>query len=449
MSGQASLIVVIGFAAIFLVMGLFWANLSTRSVDNSVSYYEDTVARNIAVSGANMGLSELARDSNWVSSISNRDFEKGKMTVTITALGPPNRTLTSVGTFMGVNHTVKVNLVRDTKLYEEDAWSINSVSTGSGQWGWRTGDSIWGGFHSNQFLVVDGNPVFFGKVTTMKGIQDQAKKPSPPSNPQFLGGYQSGINIPWTPVNGFADQMTAALNGQAQGGTCYFDGSNLWLTFNADGTVTYRTAPKNAGDSSSAYSTPVTLPLSTMAPTGVIYLQKANLFLSGTLSGKMTVVCDGGSGTGQGNIYLTGDMVYKTDPMIPNGAGGYKPNPNSKDMLGIAAANDILIATSAQSGGKANNVDNPDIHIDAAMFSLGGGLTVQNLGSAPANKPLGSIYLQGSMSSGKEGIVAQLDNKGNITAGYKRNIIYDSRLSLSPPTWFPLSCYYRIASWLE
>ncbi len=37
---------------------------------------------------------------------------------------------------------------------------------------WITGDSVWGGFHSNQFIVVDGDPVFFGKVTTLKGIKE-------------------------------------------------------------------------------------------------------------------------------------------------------------------------------------------------------------------------------------------------------------------------------------
>ena len=110
MSGKAVLIVVIGFTMIFLVMGYFWGGLATKSVDNHVSYYKTTIAHNIAVSGANIGLEKVIKDSTWVSNITNRAFENGTMTVTITALGPVTRTLTSTGTFMGVDQIVKINI---------------------------------------------------------------------------------------------------------------------------------------------------------------------------------------------------------------------------------------------------------------------------------------------------------------------------------------------------
>ncbi len=446
MSGKAALILVIGFTAIFLTKGLFWGSLSSRSADNSVSYYKNTIARNIAVSGANIGLSELTRDSSWVSDIANDDFEHGNVTVTVSNLGPPTRTLTSVGRFMGVEHTVKVKLERDTKLFAEYAWFIPSVSTGSAPTKpWITGDVVWGRFHSNQFLVIDGDPIFHGKATSLKGIQGSG-------NPQFLGGYEEGVEVTWDQGMVFPDQRAAALDGQAQGGTCFFGGSgpakNVWLHLNSDGTITYKTAGTSAGDDSSKYSAPVTLPLSTMAPTHVIFVEKADVFLSGVLNGEITIVSEGSSGVGQGNVYLTGDIVYETDPMIPNGAGGFMPNPDCNDKLGIVASNNIIVATSAQSGGKARNVDNPDINIDAAMFAVRGGLQVQDLGKSPANIPMGSLYLQGSMTAGKEESVA-LFNGTRVTAGYNRNVIFDSRFSLSPPTWFPLATYYKVVSWLE
>ncbi len=56
MVGKASLILIIGFTLIFVVMGYFWGGIATRSVDNDVSYYKTTIAHNIAVSGANIGL---------------------------------------------------------------------------------------------------------------------------------------------------------------------------------------------------------------------------------------------------------------------------------------------------------------------------------------------------------------------------------------------------------
>ena len=66
-------------------------------------------------------------------------------------------------------------------------------------------------------------------------------------------------------------------------------------------------------------------------------------------------------------------MVYKTDPMIPNGAHSYKVNPESldefgkpKDLLGIVATNDVVVSTSNKGslGGYENNVVNKDIHIE-------------------------------------------------------------------------------------
>src|SRR5574338_980349 len=165
MSGKALLIIVVGFSLIFLIAGYFWGGIATRSTENHVSYYKTTIAHNIAVSGANIGLEKIIADSQWVSNITNKPFERGFMTVSVTALGPPQRTLKSVGTFMGVNEIVKGKLMRDITSLAKYAWFIPSVSTGSvTQRPWITGDSVWGGFHSNQFLVVDGDPVYFGKV---------------------------------------------------------------------------------------------------------------------------------------------------------------------------------------------------------------------------------------------------------------------------------------------
>ncbi len=182
---------------------------------------------------------------------------------------------------------------------------------------------------------------------------------------------------------------------------------------------------------------------------------KKIFILSGTLSGKVTVVAEGSSGGGSGNVYLEGDMVYKTDPMIPNGSGGYMVNPASLDadgkpldLLGIIATNNIYVSTAGNLGGQENNVIDHDIHIDGGIFCNSGGFSVQNLGSSPVNVPLGSIYLQGSMTAGKEEIVAQFSGN-TLTAGYNRNVIFDERFATGPPTWFPYLDYYRAISWLE
>ena len=75
-------------------------------------------------------------------------------------------------------------------------------------------------------------------------------------------------------------------------------------------------------------------------------------------------------------------------------------------------------------------------------------LKFRDLGSSPANVPLGSIFLQGSMTAGKEEVVAQF-SKNTLTAGYNRHVIFDERFATGPPTWFPYLDYYRVISWLE
>ena len=444
MSGKALLILVIGFTVIFLVMGYFWGGLATSSTENHVSYYKTTIAHNIAVSGANIGLQKVIADSNETGDIVDEDFENGVMDVNITALGPSQRTLTSIGTFMGVDQVVKVKLMRDQTSLAKYAWFIPGNSTGSvPNRPWITGDTIWGRFHSNQFLVVDGDPVYYGKVTTLKGIKDMGSG----SDPKFYGGYEEGIDVNWVKSMHYPDYSTLA------GPSASFN-KDLWLIFNANGTVTYRTG-KNAGQDSTKYGAPTTVPLSTLAPNGVIYAKQVDVHLSGTLSGQVTIVSEGSSGGGSGNVYLEGDMVYSIDPMIPNGQGGYMINPASVDangkpidMMGIIATNNISVSTKGNLGGYTNNVVNKDIHIDAGIFCNSGGFNVQDLGKSPANVPLGSIYLQGSMTAGKEEVVAEFASN-TLIAGYNRNVIFDERLAIGPPIWFPYLDYYRAISWLE
>jgi hypothetical protein len=443
MSGKASLLLIIGFTVIFAVMGYFWGGIATRSVDNHTSYYKSTIAHNIAVSGANIGLQKVINDSTLTGNLFTEDFENGVMDVDITALGPPVRTITSVGTFMNMEKIVRVKLMRDQTSIAKYAWFIPSVSTASVNRPWITGDTVYGGFHSNQFLVVDGDPVFTGRVTTLKGIKDQAKKPNV-SNPEFLGGYSEGIEVDWSSSMHFPNYDALATQPNVNN----FDKVDLWLKFNSDGTVTYASA-KNGGNDSTKYPARTTVPVPEMAPNNVIYLNGGNIYLSGVLNGEVTVVAEGSSGGGSGNVFLVGDMIYETDPMIPNGAGGFMSNPDSDDIMGIIATNNIIVSTSNAAnnlGGYQNNVANPDIRIDAGIFCVKGGFEVENLNSMSG--PAGSIYLQGSMTAGKEEIVAQFSGN-TITKGYNRHVIFDSRFATSPPIWFPYLDYYRAFSWLE
>ena len=64
------------------------------------------------------------------------------------------------------------------------------------------------------------------------------------------------------------------------------------------------------------------------------------------------------------------------------------------------------------------------------------------------DKPLGQIYLRGSMIAGKEEKVA-IYNNDILQAGYSRHIVLDERFLARPPLYFPYSNGYEIISWLE
>ena len=56
MIGKASLLLIMGFSAIFLVFGYNFNSMSNRTVENFSDYYKETIAHNLASSGANLAL---------------------------------------------------------------------------------------------------------------------------------------------------------------------------------------------------------------------------------------------------------------------------------------------------------------------------------------------------------------------------------------------------------
>lgn len=441
MAGRGVFIVVIGFTLIFVVMGYFWDGLSTRAIDNHTNYYKSTVAHNIAISGANEALRYVMETPTWTAGINNLSYQNGVINVGVTTPDTMTKVITSTGSFMSVNKVVKVKLMKAT--YAKYAWFTASVSTGAAnKRTWITGDTMWGAYQTNQFLNINGDPVFYGKVSTSAGL-----KMTTGSNPQFLGGLVTGVEVPWPTNIKFNTQKTAAAVGASMGGSCLFNSVNLWLKFNSNGTVTYKTAAASSSDDTTKYSAGITIPLSTMAPNGIIYLDKGDIYVEGTLNGQVTIVADQSSGNGGGNVYFVNDLVYSTPPMVPDGYGGFVANNSCDDLMGVLATNNVDISSSVRSGAWTNNIVNKDIVINAGILCASGGMNLIGLGS-PVNMPTGQIYLTGSMTAGKEEMVATYSNDV-LTAGYTRHVVLDERFLVTPPLWFPFTGNYEIVSWLE
>ncbi|MDX1700067.1 MAG: hypothetical protein R3250_05580 [Melioribacteraceae bacterium] len=427
MGGKGTILVVMGFAISFLVFGRNFLNLTNRSSDNVVEYYSETKAHNIAVSAANFACNELFMDRTWNSGYSKTTFQEGEYEVIVRDTLVDCKVVEAIGYYNDIKDVVRI--VLQPSSYAKFAWYTGNMSSKI----FITGDTVYGPFHTQSELNVGGDAVFWGKATTLKGIKYVDKS----AKPKFYGGVEHGVDIP-LPVNyQFDTERNAAIDGvNNHGGSSYFENTDVWLTFFDDGTVEYRTG---TGPDSSTYSAPVRESLSSFAPNGVVYLKKGDIYMSGTLKGKLTVGSGESSGTGNGNVYLVDDIVYPDDPMVwDSGEQKYIPNEDCENMLGILATNNVIIADNDA------NVLNKDIRVDASIFCAQGGFKMENSTIPPS----GTLYLRGGVVAAKEEILATT-KKDALTHGYKKFVIFDERLMLNLPPAFPNTGKLEVMSWYE
>jgi len=415
MGGKATILIVLGFTISFLAFGRNFLNLTQRSTDNVIEYYSETKAHNIAVSSANFACNELFLESDWDEGFDKTDYQGGQFEVEIKDTLVDCKIIEAQGSYNDIVKTVKI--VLQPSSYAKFAWYTGNMSSKI----FITGDTVWGPFHTQSELNVGGDAIFWGKVTTLNGLKYFDKS----AKPKFYGGIEHGVDIP-LPVNyQFDSERDAALDGVNNfGGSSYFEATDVWLTFHDDGTVSHRTG---SGPDSSTYSAPIREDLSTFAPNGVVYLKQGNIYMSGTVKGKVTVGTGESSGAGSGNVYLVDDIVYPEDPMVwDTDKGKYVPNNDCENMLGILATNNVIIADNDA------NVADKDIHIDAAIFCAQGGFQMEN----PTIPPSGTLYLRGGVVSAKEEILA-LTKKDALTSGYKKFVVFDERFLINIPPAFP------------
>ncbi|MCU7492174.1 MAG: hypothetical protein ACM3UR_12550 [Bacteroidota bacterium] len=411
MGGKASIYMVLGFSLIFLVASMNYGRLTGSAVDNNVEYYKNTVAHNIAVSGANMAANEIFLDKNWNAGYTNLPFSSGKINVTVEDAGQQKKRITSTGEFQGISK--KVVILLQPSGFSKYAYYTNIFP---GNTFLATGDTITGPFHTQGKLNVKGSPVFQGKASAKNGLKLVDKNTSP----KFYGGFESGVDVP-------LNWSTSDTKAAAQAGGYVFNAGgagkvDVRLTFNGNATVTY-----SRRFDSGSWNPDTTVSLSAFAPNGVIYVEKGNLYLKGVVSGKYTVIADQSSGNGTGNVYIEDDIRYKSNPLT---------NPSSTDMLGIISSNNVLISD--------NLANRFNVNIDATIFAYKGGLGLVNE-SMPYS---GTMKVFGGVVE-YQGRTTGVYSGNMITNGYRERIIFDERLMLNSPPYFPATDKYEVVSWLE
>ena len=408
--GRTSLMMVMGFSAIFAFMGFNMTHISNEAVKNFVIYRAKTQAHNIASSAANVACNKIFFTPNWREGYNNVPFAGGRYFVQVRDLAERRIQVTARATYSGPNDT--------TGLYEEKQSIITVVMQPSsfskfayyseveGGISWITGDTVWGPFHSEQKITVSGSPVFYGKVTSRMGLH---KSPAS-SKPEFYGGYQSGVSIK------LPNDMNPMEEAAADGGHCV-TGKDLTLEFHADGTVTYQ----EGGDP------PQTTLLSSYAPNGIICVDGGNMRVKGVVHGHVTLSALGSSGAGKGNVFIDDDLVYSKNPQ----------DPECSDLLGIAVDNNVWVTDNA--------ANNNNINIHATIFCRTGGFGAENYNTRPV---AGSINLTGGIQQYQRNAVGTYSGS-TVNHGFLKNYRYDERMMTDLPPFYPTTGSYEIVSWYE
>lgn len=467
MGGRAAMLLVLGFSVIFLTIGFNFNSLTNRSVENAMDYFNETQAYNLAVSGANLAANQIFLDKSWSQGYQNQAFGGGTINVYVgnnyTSSGsistsgktvichiPPGNpdkahtlsvgnsavaahlahgdylgectadhysddiaTIYSEGTFNGVTKVIVVKLKPSTFAKFGNYYSSMSAYP-------ATGDTFSGPFHVNSTLTTYGQPVFLGKVTCKGGLNKQGS----PKKPIFNGGIQEGIDNPQE-----VDFSNAQTNSDyVFKATSSSKGIDVRLYFNSDGTVTYSTRQQG----SSTWSAETTKSIASLALNGILYADKGNFFIKGTLDGKVTLYAAKNGKSGYGNIYFEDNLVYKTEPKASN-------NFTSDDILGLVAEENIRIQYNTNTVGK-------DIYTHASMFALNGnvgpedGLVTQS--ALKRWKILGGI-------SAKNTRVTATYSGSNPVKGLKFVHTFDERFYTTEPPLFPHTKNFEVVSWYE
>ncbi len=422
MSGKAILFLVMSFSVIFLVMGRNLGDVSTRSVENSVKYYKNTLSHEIAVSGANLAAAKISYNPEWDAGFPETSFDGGSFETTVEEDGE-KRIVTTIGRYDTT--TSRVQMIIAPSKFSKYAYFCEDEDK-NGTIYWMTKDTCWGPFHTQDKLYVSGRPVFYGRVTTKLGVV----KKSPSDNPRFLGGY--GLGDCPLPSNGVTNLKDDAMN---NGGKVFnFTSSstihyqNFYLTFKND-SVTYKvewqkkktTSPYNWIDQTPITETKL---ISDISSNGVIFLNGTDgsgngldIRLKGKVEGSYSVGTDG-------DVWIDDDIIY---------------NDKVHDMLGIVAKGDVIVT---------NSTATKNINIQASIYTEKG-FTAEDYGSRTPSS-CGTINLYGGLIQRERKAVGTFNSSTQqMISGFSKRYIYDERFMTISPPYFPGTNKFEILSWYE
>ncbi len=424
--GKFSIVYVLGLCLI-VAYSLWNINATgTSAMDTYTDYFSRTMAHDIALAGANIGTQNLLFDPSGVTDRTNVAFASGLYDIHFMKGGDTagitvySRILVGGGwvydtVIAGFHHTPFSKFGWFTET--ENNGYVGSPYYGASDWK-ITGDSVFGFAHTNNHFNLAGTPYFNDKVTATTA--PALMKINGVEAPVFKAGYQWGITInrPIANLTNLAAEATTA-------GALIDVGNDVSMEFYSDGNVHVRIPPSDGSVRND------TVPLTTLAPTGVVAVRNGDLRIKGTYSGQVTVASLKGITTNKGNVWIDGTgIVAADDPMT---------NPNSTDMMGIVSENYTYI-TRDDSRTQASTVE-----IDAAVYCYSGELTAQDFWTIGKS---GRVILYGGVTQKTAGSLGVFSG-GGLQHGMFYTIRHDPRFNYSSPPHFPVSDKYELVSWWE
>lgn len=177
--GKMLLFIIVGMGALFALANINISQSKMRMVNNAIEQYEKTQAKNIASSGINIAMMNIAKDSTW-SGISSLGMAGGsgtlKIVVTNTqslypngpAMGQNNKQIASIGNVNGQKDTVwaVVNIPTTESVPQFMTMGIlseNSMTLNGGINIRDDNNASWNSnLHTNGTLTINGNNLVEG-----------------------------------------------------------------------------------------------------------------------------------------------------------------------------------------------------------------------------------------------------------------------------------------------
>ncbi|MEW6510224.1 MAG: hypothetical protein AB1428_04630 [Bacteroidota bacterium] len=444
MTGRLALLLVAAMTAAMIVVN---ATMNTGdAVDNFAMYFNRASAFDIALSGANMAADAMYFNKffrgHWRDNV---DFNGGTLDVTIENAGPKIQ-VTSTGAFPATGGDRQVQQV---VFYLQPGYFDRYVvltDNDDGSVPWTTYDTAYGALHSNNTLRMDhysGStimPVFNGRVTTLRPVTITAG-----TVPVFTQRPESGVlvefptafdPVPVPPMlagGGDFNSSFTAGNGLITVATK----KELHLQFFVDASgqqmVRYfRDFKRTSNNGYGAFRSTDTV--MTVPPSGIIYEPGVDVFVEGTIQGKVSVLTVPDAAGRGGNIFVTNDLLCRTSP---------RSNPNSRDFIGLLAYKNVIIANTMNDN--ATNSGSNRFRIEASIVALTGGLAAAD--NVTRKRQILDIY--GSITQKyRRGVGSGSLPIGSSTGGFMKGYRFDARLYNDHALLMPTAPLMALESWL-